>query len=145
MRTGEAPKTRWIVVAATIARALLAAGAASASLAALQLGDFTPIPSGWSLAIPAIAGLSIGLARMTVHETLGCVAFVLAASPALSTAIVASPTSVLERADVLRAALKAAFAADVLLLLPCLLGGIILGRWICGLSQYRARPATWKR
>ncbi len=128
-----------------VARALAVMAAASAALAGLQLGDFTPVPAAWGLLVPVAAAASVGMTRVSVHGAIGCVAAVTLASPLIAAALVALPASPLERAAVMRAALRAAFVADGLLLLPCLLGGVLLGRWVGGISEYYARPATWKR
>jgi hypothetical protein len=89
--------------------------------------------------MPVLGGVAIGLARMSVHELTGCVALVLALSPALAPFLVAAAASELERAQVMRAALRNSVAADWLLLLPCVLVGTVLGRWIA--SACHSRPA----
>ncbi|MGE5485553.1 MAG: hypothetical protein ACM3X4_11095 [Ignavibacteriales bacterium] len=129
---------RGVRVAGIAVRAILLTGMGSMCLAVLQLGDFTPLPAAWSLCIPVLGGVAIGLARMSIHEVMGCVAVVLALSPALAPFLVAIAASELERTEVMRAALRNSVAADWLLLLPCVLAGIVIGRWIA--SLYPSRP-----
>lgn len=126
------------------ARAVILGGAGSVCLALLQLGDFTPLPSGWSLAIPVLGGVALGLAEMSVHELVGCVAFLVVMAPALAPVIVAFPTSELERSGVVRAALRNSLAADALLL-PCVLAGIVLGRWVADMIASRPRSMRHRR
>ncbi|MFZ5925702.1 MAG: hypothetical protein ACOYW4_10695 [Bacillota bacterium] len=142
---GKAGPRRYTRILGIGVHALLVAAVGSVALTALQLADFTPVPSVWSLIIPVIAAVSIGVARMSVHEVIGCVAVVTIASPLVASFFVTLPTSFLERAAVIKGAIRGAIVADGLFLLPCILAGILLGRWIGGLSEYRAKPATWKR
>ncbi len=136
----EEAATRGMRFAGIAVHALLAVGIGSVFLAALQLGDFTPVPSMWSIVIPVLGGVSFGLARMSVHEMVGCVAVVLVASPVLAAVLVGLPASAYEGAAVVRAALRAALVADLVFLLPPTLAGVIVGRWVAGFSGYRARP-----
>lgn len=145
MRSNEVVAKRVARVLCIGVHALLTAAAASVALAALQLGDFTPVPSAWSLVIPVLAAVSVGAARMSVHEVIGCVAVVVVAAPLLGSFFVVLPTSLLERTAVMHTALRNALVADGLFLLPCTLAGTLVGRWVSGFSGYRAKPATWKR
>lgn len=140
----ETPR-RGMRAAGVAVRAILLAGMGSICLAVLQLGDFTPVPSAWSLLIPVLGGVAIGLARMSIHEVIGCVAVVLVLSPILAPSLVALPASAIERAGVVRAALRNSLAADGLLLLPCVLGGIVIGRWVAGVSTCRSEPMRERR
>ncbi|HHY32726.1 MAG TPA: hypothetical protein GX515_06840 [Firmicutes bacterium] len=137
---GEEVLRRCMRATVVAARAVILGGVGSVCLALLQLGDFTPVPSGWSLAIPVLGGVALGLAEMSVHELVGCVAFMVVMAPALAPLLVAFPASEVERNAVVRAALRNSLAADALLLLPCVLAGIVLGRWVKGIISSRPQP-----